>query len=203
MSRTKSFFLLGLLFFAKLTIAQKHPDPFTLSSRLPDISLGIGAMLNSEEQFEVIGTSIVITGDYYDFVRNYSFGLELARNLDRLGQHESNITNPTRLELAEDIEGLTYDHTVVALRGGRMFKDKFILVLGIGLEFLKQYRFYERSMDDGSAEKYFIPTGSKEQLLHYKLALSYKFKRFSLEGFYSRRGIGVSLNFFINQSGTF
>lgn len=191
-----------MLVFSELISAQKHPDPFTLSSRLPDISLGIGGMLNSEDQFEVVGASIVIIGDYYDFVSNYSLGIELARNLDRLGQHESIITNPTRLELAQDIEGLTYDHTVVALRGGRVFKNNFILVFGVGLEFLKQYRFYERSMNDGSVEQYFIPTDTNEQLLYYKLALSYKLKRFSLEGFYSRRGIGASLNFFINQSGT-
>lgn len=198
----KNLFFLSAFVLSAYLSAQNHPDPFTLSSRLPDISIGIGGMINSENQFEVLGTSVVLSGDYYDFVSNYSIGLELSRNLNRLGQHESSITNPTRLELARDLEGLTYDHTVLALRGGRVFDNNLIFVLGLGFEFLKQFRFYERNMDDGSNEQYFIPTGANETLFYYKLALAYKFRRFSVEAFYSRRGIGASLNFFINQSGT-
>lgn len=190
-------FLLSLQFFS--LAAQMHPDPFTQSSRLPDLSVGFGVMQNTQDTFQVLGKSVLINGDYYDFVSNYSLGIEYARNLDRLGQHETEITNPTRLEKAREFQGLTYDQSVVAIRAGKVFKNNFILIGSIGIEFLKQYKFYEREQENSPNSPYFIATGVNDMLSFYKFSIMYKVRRISLESFIARRAIGVTLHYYINQ----
>ncbi len=196
----KSWVLLFLVvLFVGRCWGQAHPDPFTQSSRLPDISVGVGIMQNLENTFEVQGYSLSLHGDYYDFVSNFSLGVEMARNLDRLGQFESSVTNPTDLEKAREFEGLTYDHTVVALRAGKLMKNNLIIIGSLGFEFLRQYRFYQRTISNQAVERYYISTGKKDILNYYKLALMYKIRRVGLEGYISRRGVGVSLHYFVNQ----
>lgn len=178
---------------------QGHPDPFTQSSRLPDISVGFGAMINFQDRFEVFGQSALITADYYNFVDNYSLGIEYTRNLDRLGQFQSSISDPSELERAQDYEGLAYDNSIVALRAGKVINSNFILIGSLGLDFLTQYRVYRRTLENREVEEYFIASGRDNMLYYYKLSLLFKIRRIGLEAFVARRGVGATLHYYINQ----
>ncbi|MGB1971434.1 MAG: hypothetical protein ACPHSE_02965 [Flavobacteriaceae bacterium] len=182
---------LVLIVLSQFVFSQKHKDPFTRSKRLPDISLGAGLIYNMEPKFKVDGFSLMLNADFYNFEKSFTLGFEYASNLKRIEQNLS-----TEMINTGVISGLMYNQSIIALRGGWIFQDNIIFILGLGMESLQQYRRYIPGINSESSAPFFGETGKTAKLFYYKLGALYRFNALTYEVFYSRRGVGLGINYF-------
>ena len=72
--------LLLLLLVSNALFAQKNRDPFARSTRLPDMSFGIGYNHNSQVKYKVPGGSFNANMSYYNFDRRFLVVVEYTTN---------------------------------------------------------------------------------------------------------------------------
>lgn len=181
------YILFLLLLFPSIVIGQKGHDPFARSRRLPDLSLGAGVMLNTQQTFSVEGLSVQLNTDWLNYDRNYLLGAEASSNIQKIQQASSD-----QLAQRGILQGLVYNQTIFALRGGYISDNNWMLVAGLGVESLKQFRHYKFQ-----GESYYNATGTSSNLFYYKLSAMYQHNYLIYEAFYSRRGIGVGVSYFL------
>lgn len=175
-----------LLLLPLIVYAQKNKDPFARSRRLPDFSLGTGVMYNLEPKFRVRGMSAILQTDFYFFDKRFSIGAEATTNLTRIQQSTS-----AALTNRGILNGLVYNHLILGLRGGYIFRDNLIFTIGLGIESLEQFRHYKRN-----GQTQFDATGKMSRLFYYKTAILYRYKTLVYEAFYSRRGFGLGCSYY-------
>ena len=179
--------------------AQKHKDPFVRSRRLPDLSVGIGFNHNTTVKFKVPGGSLVTNVMYFDFDRRFLLGIDFTKNIDN---RSSKIYIPSVGQQINEIGSFKrhiYNQTIFSLRGGWMLNDKFFFVVGSGLEVLNQFKEYSSRNDQVDFEVFYVATNTKPSLFYAKYGVMYKHNQLIFELFYSRRGIGAGINYFLSD----
>ena len=182
------------LFLFSLSLkAQKNKDPFARSARLPDVSIGIGFNQNNLEKYRVTGGSLVFNAMYFDFNRRFMVGLDFTKNINN---RSSTIFNPTRNQKIGDVGNfrrLIYNSTIYSVRGGFILNEKLYAVVATGVESLNEFKEYHAQ--DSNAV-FHEETGETNLLFYTKYGVMYRFDKFISEFFYSKRGIGIGVNYF-------
>ena len=190
--------LLLLLFLSSAALAQKNNDPFARSARLPDMSVGVGLNYNSQVKFKVPGGSLNGNITYYNFDRRFLVGIEYTFNLKQNKATLLEENDPTVIAAQSIFSKLLYNHSIYSLRGGWMFNEQLYLVTGIGLEMLEQFSELKAGEISNLPEVFLQSTGKKSNLFYLKYGIQYKRRSFIYDLFYSKRGIGVGINYFLN-----
>lgn len=184
---TKSLFLF-LIALPSFFFAQKSNDPFARSRRLPDLSVGGGILLNTQQTFRVNGLSAQFNIDWLNFDSNYLLGVEVASNIKKIQQASSEQQVQRGI-----LQGLVYNQTIIALRAGYISDNNWMLLGGLGIESLDQFRNYK-----SQGNSYYNGTGTASNLFYYKLSALYQHKYLIYEAFYSRRGIGLGISYLLS-----
>ena len=186
----KSVFL-GLICIINLN-GQKNHDPFARSARLPDLIFGFGYQYNTLTKNEVKNGSILLSADYLLTDKDLLIGIEYITNLPKLNEEPSANINQFSV-----LQGYVYNHSVISLRLGRSFGQKFHLIGSVGIESLSRFASYSTPILMDQVE-FFIDRNKKSTLFNYKIAAFYRFGRFGYELGLSRRGIGGKIMWYIN-----
>lgn len=178
---------LFFVIFPLFLFGQKSNDPFARSRRLPDLSIGAGIMYNTLQTFRVNGLSAQVNIDWLNFDKNFLLGAEVLSNIKKIEQ-------ATQQQIAQRgiLHGLEYNQTIAALRAGYLSDNNWMLVGGLGIEFLDQFRHYKFQ-----GESYYNGTGTRSNLFYYKFSALYQHNYLVYEAFYSRRGIGLGVSYFL------
>ena len=189
-----SLFLLmsGALF------AQKNRDPFARSVRLPDISFGVGYNHNSQVKFKVPGGSLNANISYYNFDHRFLVGIEYTTNTKRNETTLIEESDPTVIAAESIFSKLIYNHSIYSFRAGWMLNEQLFFVGGVGLEMLDQFNELKAGIRSELPDVFLQSTGKKSKLFYLKYGIQYKHRYLIYDFLYSRRGIGVGINYFFN-----
>ena len=176
----------GLICFFNLN-GQKNHDPFARSARLPDLIFGFGYQYNTLTKNEVKSGSIVLSADYLLTDKDLLIGIEYITNLPKLNEEASATINQFSV-----LQGYIHNHSIISLRLGRAFGQKFHLVGSLGIESLSRFASYK------GPEEFFINRNKKSTLFNYKIAGFYRYARFGYEVGLSRRGVGAKIMWYVN-----
>ena len=186
------------LLVSSAVFAQKNRDPFARSARLPDMSFGMGFNYNSQVKFKVPGGSLNANITYYNFNRRFLVGAEYTTNLRQTKVTPIEETNPTVISLESFFSRLVYNHAIYSLRAGWMLNEQLFLVTGFGLEMLEQFSELKAVQISNLPDTFFQSNNKKSNLFYLKYGIQYKRRYFIYDLFYSKRGIGVGINYFFN-----
>ena len=178
--------------------AQKNRDPFARSARLPDMSFGVGYNHNSQVKYKVPGGSLNANITYYNFDRRFLVGVEYTINAKRNKTTLLEESNPAVIAAESIFSKLVYNHDVYSFRAGWMFNEQLFLVAGAGLEMLEQFNELKAGGRSDLPDVFLQSTGKKLKLFYLKYGIQYKRRYFIYDLFYSKRGIGVGVNYFFN-----
>tara|TARA_B100000767_G_scaffold266750_1_gene284567 strand:- start:2024 stop:2626 length:603 start_codon:yes stop_codon:yes gene_type:complete len=195
--RTSISLFLALFFFS--VNAQKNKDPFARSARLPDISIGVGFNQNTLEKYRVPGGSLVFNTMYFDFNRRFLVGIDFTQNINN---HSSTVFIPTQNQEIRDVgnfKRLIYNSTIFSVRGGFIFNEKLFVVIATGIEKLDEFKEYNASDSVSDLSVFHEETGDRFSLFYSKFGLMYRFDKFISEFFYSKRGLGIGVNYFFGD----
>ena len=189
-----------ILFFlvSNTLFSQKNRDPFARSARLPDMSFGIGYNLNSQVKYKVPGGSLNANIGYYNFDRRFLLGVEYTTNAMRKETTLLEESDPTVIAAESIFSQLMYNHAIYSLRAGWMVNEQLFLVTGFGLEMLDQFSELKAGLNSDLPDVFLQATGKKTNLFYLKYGIQYKRRYFIYDLFYSKRGIGVGVNYFFN-----
>ena len=190
--------LLLLLLVSNTLFAQKNRDPFARSARLPDMSLGIGYNFNSQVKYKVPGGSLNANISYYNFDRRFLVGVEYTTNAKPNQMTLLEESDPTVIAAESIFSQLVYNHTIYSLRAGWMVNEQLFLVAGFGLEMLDQFSELKAGLNSDLPDVFFQATAKKTNLFYLKYGIQYKRRYFIYDLFYSKRGVGVGINYFFN-----
>ena len=191
------YFALFLL-MTSTVLAQKNRDPFARSARLPDMSIGLGLNVNAQVKFKVPGMSLAGNTTFYNFDRRFLVGLEYTVNLKQNKNTEIQETDPALISAQSIFSRLIYNHAIYSLRAGWMLNEQFFLVTGFGLEQLEQFNELNAGAISTLPDVFYQSTGKKSTLFYLKYGIQFKRRYFLYDLFYSKRGIGVGVNYFFN-----
>lgn len=186
------------LLVSSALFAQKNRDPFARSARLPDMSFGIGYNYNSQVKFKVPGGSLNANITYYNFDRRFLVGAEYTTNLRQTEVTPLEETNPSVISLESFFSRLVYNHTIYSLRAGWMLNEQLFLVTGFGLEMLEQFSELKAVQASNLPDTFFQSNDKKSNLFYLKYGIQYKRRYFIYDLLYSKRGIGLGINYFFN-----
>ncbi|MDB9989070.1 hypothetical protein OAD88_06910 [Flavobacteriaceae bacterium] len=197
---TPSYFLfLTLIFLSTMCIAQQNRDPFARSVRPPDIGIGLSYNHNTLVKYKVPGGSISANVTYYNFDKHFIIGLDYTTNINKRNKtiYAPRIGEPnTRRGIFSKI---IYNQSIYAFRGGWIFSDNFFLVMGMGLESLKQFHQYRNRPNQIEESVQHLVTGKVINLFYHKAGVMFKVKKIIFEAFYSQRSLGFGVNYFLNE----
>ena len=202
---TKQLSILLLVLFVvtapkNLYSQKKNNDPFARSARLPDFSVGMLFNANTMVKYKVPGGSLAFNSTYYDFDRRFLVGVEVAKNIM---QHKASVlTENDPIVIADQslFRRLIYNQTIYGLRGGWMFRNTIFITVGTGVELLDQFR-ESRGKEGAICLISFCRNQIIKLLLFYtKYGIQYKHKYWIYDFFYSSRGLGVGINYFLMAS---
>ncbi|MGB1448343.1 MAG: hypothetical protein ACPG8F_00745 [Flavobacteriaceae bacterium] len=199
LSKHHRFFLLFLVLFSLWANAQrKNKDPFARSARLPDLSIGLSFQQNTKVKFKVPGGSIGINSTYYNFDYRFLVGLDFMINIQQRQTAVFPDIDSATLDAESTFYQLVYNHNVYGLRGGWMLTDQLFLLLGVSLASMEQ--FDELRSREGSTlpTSFYQATGDNKLLFQSKYGIQYKHRYLIYEFFYSKRGLGLGINYFFN-----
>lgn len=191
------YFSLFLLVSTAL-LAQKNQDPFARSARLPDMSFGMGYNHNSQVKYKVPGGSLNANITYYNFDRRFLIGVEYTMNLKQNKATTLEETDPTVIAAESIFSQLVYNHVVYNLRAGWMLNEQLFLVTGFGVEILDQFSELNAGQTSSFPDTFFQSNNKKSNLFYLKYGIQYKRRYVIYDLFYSKRGIGVGINYFFN-----
>ena len=198
-STPSCFVFLTLILLSTIGIAQQNRDPFARSIRPPDIGLGLAYNHNTPVKYKVPGGSISTNATYYSFDKHFLIGLDYTTNINKRNEtlYVPIIGEPqaTRGIFSKII----YNQTIYAFRGGWIFRDDFFLVMGVGLESLKQFRQYRNRPNQIGGSVRHVATGEVINLFYHKAGVMFKTKKIIFEAFYSKRSLGFGVNYFLNE----
>ena len=186
------------LLVSSALFAQKNRDPFARSARLPDMSFGIGYNYNSQVKYKVPGGSLNANIIYYNFDRRFLVGAEYTTNLRQTRVTPLEETNPAVISLESFFSRLVYNHAIYSLRAGWMLNEQLFLVTGFGLEMLEQFSELKAVQTSNLPDTFFQSNNKKSNLFYLKYGIQYKRRYFIYDLFYSKRGIGLGINYFFN-----
>lgn len=186
------------LLVSTVLFAQKNQDPFTRSARLPDMSFGVGYNHNSQVKFKVPGSSLNANITYYNFDRRFLIGVEYTMNLKQNKATPLEETDPIVIAAESFFSQLVYNHVVYNLRAGWMLNEQLFLVTGFGLETLDQFSELNAGQTSSFPDTFFQSNNKKSNLFYLKYGIQYKRRYFIYDFFYSKRGIGLGVNYFFN-----
>lgn len=193
------FWIVFTVFSVQFIHAQrKNDDPFARSARLPDFSLGLLFNFNSMVKYKVPGGSLALNTTYYNFDRRFLVGLEFTKNIT---QHSPNaLVERDPLAIADQsfFRRLIYNQTAFGLRGGWMFNENLFLTVGSGVELLEQLREMRGKAGTNLPDTFLLDANKNNVLFYLKYGLQYKRRYFIYDIFYSKRAIGVGVNYFFN-----
>ena len=195
---TKLKYLSFFLLVSTVLFAQKNQDPFARSARLPDMSFGVGYNHNSQVKFKVPGGSLNANITYYNFDRRFLVGVEYTMNLRQNKTTPIEETNPTVIPLESFFSRLVYNHAIYSLRAGWMLNEQLFLVTGFGLETLDQFSELNALQTSNLPDTFYLSNNKKSNLFYLKYGIQYKQRYFIYDFFYSKRGIGLGVNYFFN-----
>ena len=190
--------LLLLLLVSNALFAQKNRDPFARSIRLPDMSFGLGINLNSQVKFKVPGGSLAGNISYYNFDHRFLVGVEYTTNAKPNETTSLEEIDPTVIAAESIFSQLVYNHAILSLRAGWMVNEQLFLVTGFGLEMLDQFSELKAGQNSDLPDIFFQATSKKTNLFYLKYGVQYKRRYFIYDFFYSKRGIGLGVNYFFN-----
>lgn len=190
--------LILLLLVSNALFSQKNRDPFARSARLPDMSFGIGYNFNSQVKYKVPGGSLNANIGYYNFDRRFLVGVEYTTNIQwnettLLEQSDTNVIAAQSI-----FSQLVYNHAIFSFRAGWMVNEQLFLVTGFGLEMLDQFSELKAGQNSDLPDVFLQATGKKTNLFYLKYGIQYKRRYFIYDLFYSKRGLGVGINYFFN-----
>ena len=183
---------------SNVLFAQKNKDPFARSARLPDASFGVGYNHNSLVKFKVPGGSLNANITYYNFDRRFLVGIEYTTNAMRKETTLLEESDPTVIAAQSIFSQLVYNHTIYSLRAGWMVNEQLFLVTGFGLEMLDQFSELNAGQNSNLPATFFQSNEKKSSLFYLKYGIQYKRRYLIYDLFYSKRGIGVGINYFFN-----
>ena len=183
---------------SNVLFSQKNRDPFARSARLPDASIGVGYNYNSLVKFKVPGGSLNANITYYNFDRRFLVGVEYTINVNRKETTLLEESDPTVIAAESIFSQLVYNHTIYSLRAGWMVNEQLFLVAGFGLEMLDQFSELNAGQNSDLPDVFFQATANKTNLFYLKYGIQYKRRYFIYDLFYSKRGVGVGVNYFFN-----
>ena len=190
--------LLLLLLVSNALFAQKNRDPFARSTRLPDMSFGIGYNHNSQVKYKVPGGSFNANMSYYNFDRRFLVGVEYTTNAKPNETTLLEESDPNVIAAESIFSQLLYNHAILSLRAGWMVNEQLFLVTRFGLEMLDQFSELKAGQNSDLPDIFFQATGKKTNLFYLKYGVQYKRRYFIYDFFYSKRGIGLGVNYFFN-----
>ena len=169
-------------------------NPITLTSQNSG-SIGIGFSYNSNDGYEVTDSPIPHVN--VDFLgEKMLYGLDIG--IGKMISDEQNYTGTiSQYRYAEDVAGITYTQTIIAVRGGYRFNNNLILIGSVGASFFTQYQ--ERFDDyyifcyDGS---YFVATGTETTKPYLRLGLGYVIDDFMIDLGVANSGFGFGVTWF-------
>ena len=188
--------LLFMFTFSFLVKAQKRQDPFARTARLPDVSIGIGFNQNTLVKYKVPGGSLVFNAMYFDFDRRFLVGLDFTKNINNRSATLFTSTRDQQIEEIGNFRKLIYNSTIFSIRGGWMLNEKLFIVVGTGMENLDQFKEYSARDSESHLPVFHEKTEENSLLFYSKLGMMFRFDKFITECFYSKRGIGVGINYF-------
>ena len=190
--------LILLLLVSNALFSQKNRDPFARSARIPDMSFGIGYNFNSQVKYKVLGGSFNANIGYYNFDRRFLVGVEYTTNAMRNETTLLEESDPTVIAAESIFSQLVYNHAIYSLRAGWMVNEQLFLVTGFGLEMLDQFSELKAGLNSDLPDVFLQATGKKTNLFYLKYGIQYKRRYFIYDLFYSKRGLGVGVNYFFN-----
>ena len=190
--------LILLLLVSNALFSQKNRDPFARSARIPDMSFGIGYNFNSQVKYKVPGGSFNANIGYYNFDRRFLVGVEYTTNAMRKETTLLEESDPTVIAAQSIFSQLVYNHAIYSLRAGWMVNEQLFLVTGFGLEMLDQFSELKAGLNSDLPDVFLQATGKKTNLFYLKYGIQYKRRYFIYDLFYSKRGVGVGVNYFFN-----
>ena len=190
--------LILLLLVSNALFSQKNRDPFARSARIPDMSFGIGYNFNSQVKYKVLGGSFNANIGYYNFDRRFLVGVEYTTNAMRNETTLLEESDPTVIATQSIFSQLVYNHAIYSLRAGWMVNEQLFLVTGFGLEMLDQFSELKAGLNSDLPDVFLQATGKKTNLFYLKYGIQYKRRYFIYDLFYSKRGVGVGVNYFFN-----
>lgn len=190
--------LILLLLVSNALFSQKNRDPFARSARIPDMSFGIGYNFNSQVKYKVPGGSFNANIGYYNFDRRFLVGVEYTTNAMRKETTLLEESDPTVIATQSIFSQLVYNHVIYSLRAGWMVNEQLFLVTGFGLEMLDQFSELKAGLNSNLPDVFLQATGKKTNLFYLKYGIQYKRRYFIYDLFYSKRGVGVGVNYFFN-----
>ncbi|MDG1091470.1 MAG: hypothetical protein P8O90_06140 [Flavobacteriaceae bacterium] len=190
---------LTLIFLSNMGVAQQNRDPFARSARPPDIGLGLAYNHNTLVKYKVPGGSISTNVTYYNFDKHFLLGLDYTTNIDKRNEtiYVPRIGEPNARRGI--FSKIIYNQNIYAFRGGWIFRNNFILVMGMGLESLKQFHQYRNRPNQIEEPVRHIVTGKVINIFYHKIGVMFKVKKIIFEAFYSQRGLGFGVNYFLNE----
>ena len=187
-----------MFFVASTVLAQKNKDPFARSARLPDMSVGVGFNNNTQVKFKVPGGSLNGNITYYNFDRRFLVGIEYAFNLKQNKATIIQETDPAIIAAESIFSKIVYNHVIYGLRAGWMLNEQLYLLTGVGLEILEQFNQLKAGERSDLPNVFFQSTGKDSNLFYFKYGVQYKRRYLIYDLFYSKRGIGIGINYFFN-----
>ena len=180
-------------------IAQQNRDPFARSVRPPNIGLGLAYNHNTLVKYKVPGGSISTNVTYYNFDKHFLIGLDYTTNINKRNKtiYVPRIGEPNARRGI--FSKIIYNQTIYAFRGGWIFRDNFFLVMGMGLESLKQFHQYRNHPNQIEGSVRHLATGEVINIFYHKAGVMFKAKKIIFEAFYSQRSLGFGVNYFLNE----
>lgn len=162
------------------------------------MSIGFNFQTNTKVKFKVPGGSVGVNTTYYNFDRRFLVGLEYTINLQQRETTPLPNFDSAAIDAESSFSQLVYNHSIVGLRAGWLLNEQLFLVTGFGLEMLEQFDELRARNNSQLPEQFYQATGEKKNLFYLKYGLQYKRRYFVYDFFYSKRGIGLGVNYFFN-----